>query len=97
MFVIVEVFEFSRLETLLTVDEFGFCVVLVLVVPLESELLAIFDWDEFAIFDWDAFETFDHSVLPVITGIRMTLERLGGGYLLEYYTEEKEKFLLLQQ
>ena len=40
----------------------------------------------------DAFETFDHSVLPVITGICMTLERLGGGYLLEYYIEEKEKF-----
>ena len=36
--------------------------------------------------------SFGHSVLPVITGIRMTLERLGGGYLLEYYTEEKEKF-----
>lgn len=51
------------------------------------------DGDRCASFDHgDAFETFDHSVLPVVTGIRMTLERLGGGYLLEYYTEEMEKF-----
>ena len=42
----------------------------------------------------DAFETFDHSVLPVITGISMTLESLGGGYLLTYYTDEKEKFFV---
>ena len=42
----------------------------------------------------DAFETFDHSVLPVMTGIHMTLDRLGGVYLLTYYTKEMEKFFV---
>ena len=42
----------------------------------------------------DAFETFDHSVLPVMTGIHMTLDRLGGVYLLAYYTKEMEKFFV---
>lgn len=41
----------------------------------------------------NAFETFDHNVLPVITGLYMTLEPLGGVFLLEYYTDEVGKFM----
>lgn len=50
IFVIVEVFEFSRFETLLTVEELGFCVEFV-VVLFELELFAIFDWLAFVPFD----------------------------------------------